>query len=94
MIVPGGTESVAGLGAGICIKSGWPPTITVFEAHAAGGATTEVHGFVPAGVGTTGHPATTEPGMSASLSAGCPPMVTWNCFGITVTFPPCGGGKH
>ena len=41
----GGTPSVVPLGPGICISSGIPPTVTVFDAHTCGGATTDVHGF-------------------------------------------------
>jgi hypothetical protein len=83
----GGTPSVVPLGAGICISSGRFPTITVFDAHSGGGATTVRQGFEP-GEGGTGQ-AMIEPITSVSLSAGAPPIVTVGSFGITVTFPMC-----
>jgi hypothetical protein len=81
----GGTPSVVPLGAGICISSGSPPTMTVLDAQSGGGATTAVHGFDP-GEGGTGQ-TIGEPITSVSLSAGAPPMVTVGSLGITCTLP-------
>ena len=83
----GGTPSVVPFGPGICISSGMPPTVTVFEAQSCGGATTDVHGFELGDGGTA--QTIGEPRTSVSRSAGEPPIVTVNCFGITLTLPMC-----
>jgi hypothetical protein len=82
----GGTPSVVPLGAGICVNSGIPPTVTVFDAQTCGGATTDVHGFELGDGGTV--QMIGEPITSVSRSAGEPPIVTVNCFGMTFTLPP------
>jgi broad specificity phosphatase PhoE len=78
---------VVPLGPGICIRSGSPPTVTVFDAQSCGGATTVRQGLELGDGGTA--QMIGEPIRSVSLSAGAPPIVTVGSFGITVTLPMC-----
>src|SRR5689334_13057279 len=72
---------------GLPSRAGAPPIITTVDALTAGVGITVlvVHGLL-AGLGGTGHVVGFAE-MSMARSAGAPPIITWNCLGITTTGP-------
>lgn len=82
----GGTPSVNP--TRVARYTGRPPTVT-FSDHEPGIACRRVvHGFV-AGVGGCAQPTIGAPTKSGTQSTGAPPISTFVCPGIGLTWPPC-----